>query len=65
MKAPEAAIVLGIPKDKGSDPGGSDMEDTAQDLLDAVKDGDVKALALVLERLKGDSGEPDEDDSEE
>ncbi len=68
MDAPKAALLLGIPKAKASEPaeesGGSDHEDMAQDMLDAVKDGDVKALALVIGRICS-SYENDEEDSDE
>ncbi len=64
MDAPKADI-LGMPKAKASEPseesGGSDYEDMAQDLLDAVKDSDVKAVALVIGRICSSH----EDDSDE
>lgn len=51
MKMPEAEIVLGVPKGKDSEPGGgSDLDDVAQDMLDAIADKDVKALALAIRR---------------
>jgi hypothetical protein len=65
MDAPKAGILLGIPKAKASEPaeesGDSDHEDMAQDMIDAVKDGDAKALALVIGRICSSY----EDDSDE
>jgi len=44
--------LLGAPKDKPSEPAaeGDDLKDAAQDVLDAIKDSDVDALALALRR---------------
>ncbi len=67
---PEAEIVLGMPKAKGSEPPsmGSDIDDAAQDMLDAIKDGDASALGLALKRAVaccGDDYSDDKDDSDE
>lgn len=57
--------MLGMPEAKGSEPEGmgSDIDDAAQDMLDAIKDGDAKALGLALKRAVACCG--DEDDSDE
>ncbi len=56
--------MLGMPKAKGSEPSGSDIDDAAQDILDAIKDGDASALGLALKRAYECCSEG-EDDSEE
>jgi hypothetical protein len=44
----------------------NDLTDAAQDMLDAIRDRDAKALGLAAQRLvECCSSEPDEDDSEE
>jgi DNA-binding GntR family transcriptional regulator len=54
----------------GDSSGSSESEEAAQDILDAMKDGDPKALDLALKRhyelCKGetDEVEPDADDEE-
>ena len=49
--------------------GASEKEEAAQDLIDAVKSGDAKAVVLAFEALyehcSMGHGEPDEDDSED
>lgn len=62
--------LVGLGKGKGGggdDSGDSDLDDIAQDMLDAVEDGDAKALTLVLKRLvacKGDEADEVEESEE-
>ncbi len=69
MKMPGASDLLGVPKDRDSDAGGTDLEDVAQDMLDAIKDNDVKALALAIRRghevCESDYGDDEEETDEE
>lgn len=60
---PEAELVLGMPKAKGSEPPASDADDAARDMLDAIKDDDASGLAAAVKRLVACCG--DEDDSDE
>jgi hypothetical protein len=55
---------------EGVKSGGSDKEEAAQDLIDAIKDGDAKSVSLALERhyelcASGSSDDEDEDEAEE
>lgn len=58
--------MLGKPKDKGSEPAASmsEGEDCAQDLIDAIKDGDAKAADLALKRHYAVCSGEDDDDEE-